>query len=243
MRFFFLLIFLFSLTTPAYGIDGDAILRQVDEKMWPASYEMHRKLINAKGDGTKREYVMYTLKKGRGKVLNLFLSPPEDKGRVILRVGDNMWLKIPDVEQPLRVSSMHSIVGGIFNNWDLMLSEFSSEYSVTSVQLEGETYVLQLKAKSKWAIYDKLTLHVGKADLLLRKLEAYSTSDTLIKTVSFRDIKDFGEGIVRPAIMETESPLWPGVKAIMVFGDIRRRDLSDDLFTINYMSKVDDLRP
>lgn len=147
-----LFIFLLVFATCTFGMDGSDVLRQIDEKMWPASYEMHRKLINVKSDGSKREYVMYTLKKGRDKVVNLFLEPPEEKGRVILRVGGNLWLRIPDVEQALRVSSMHSVVGGIFNNWDLMLSDFSAEYEVQEMKTEKDTYILTLKANGKWAI-------------------------------------------------------------------------------------------
>mgnify|MGYP001825915847 CR=1 FL=1 len=240
MHILFLLLLVFATCT--YGMDGGDVLRQIDERMWPASYEMHRKLINVKSDGSKREYLMYTLKNGRDRVVNLFLAPPEEKGRVILRVGGNLWLRIPDVEQALRVSSMHSVVGGIFNNWDLMVSDFSAEYEVQDMKTENDIYILTLKAKSKWAIYDKLRLRAGRQDLLLRKLEAFSNSDTLLKTLTFRDIEDFGGGIVRPAQVETESPLWPGVKAVMVFAKIRKRELPDELFTVNFMSKIDDLR-
>ena len=237
-----LLFLLLVLSTSAQGLDGDTILRQIDEKMWPDSYEMYRKLVNVKSDGSKREYLMYTLKKGRGKVVNLFLQPPEEHGRVILRVGENMWLKIPDIEQPLRVSSMHSVVGGIFNNWDLMLSGFSSDYDVSRVEEEGDVYALTLKAKSRWAAYDSLRLRAGIEDLLLRKVEAYTASNMLLKTVTLSGVKDFGNGILHPARTETESPLWPGVKAIMLFGEIRKRELSDEVFTVNSMYKIDDLR-
>ncbi|MEA3275872.1 MAG: outer membrane lipoprotein-sorting protein [Pseudomonadota bacterium] len=237
-----LLFFLLFLSTSASGLDGANILRQIDENMWPGSYEMYRKLINVKSDGAKREYVMFTLKKGKGKVVNLFLKPPEEHGRVILRVGENMWLKIPDVEQALRVSSMHSVVGGIFNNWDLMLSGFSPDYDVQLAQKEGDVYALTLKAKSKWAVYDTLRLRAGIEDLLLRKVEAYATSNILLKTLTFSEVKDFGNGVIHPAKLETTSPLWPGVKAIMLFGEIRKRELSDEVFTVNWMSKIDDLR-
>ena len=239
MRILFLM--LLGLATSAHAIDGDALLRQIDESMGPASYAIYRKLINIRSDGSRREYVMFTLKKDRDKVVNLFLEPPDEYGRVMLRVGENMWLKIPDVEQALRVSSMHSVVGGIFNNWDIMQSEFSSEYAVQQTEAEDDTYALTLRAKNRWAIYDRLRLWAGKQDLLPRKIEAFSTAGVLLKTVTFRDIKDFGDGIVRPAVMETESPLWPGVKAVMVFAEMRRRELSDEIFTVNYMSRIGDL--
>ena len=47
----------------------------------------------------KKVSVLYTMKKGRDKITALFLAPASDKGRVTLRLGDNMWLYIPDVGQ------------------------------------------------------------------------------------------------------------------------------------------------
>lgn len=237
-----LFLVLLVLAGAAHALDGEALLRRMDEAMGPDSYTMYRKLINIKDDGSRREYVMFTLKKGRDKVINLFLEPPDEKGRVMLRVGENMWLKIPDIEQALRVSSMHSVVGGIFNNWDLMATEFHSEYAVQEAEAEKDVYALTLRAKNRWAVYDKLKLQVGKEDLLPRRIEAFSTTDVLLKTVTFGEVKDFGEGVLRPSVMETESPLWPGVKAVMIFADIRRRELSDEVFTVNYMPKIIDMR-
>jgi outer membrane lipoprotein-sorting protein len=238
LLFFSMLIF--SAATEA--LDGSLILRQIDANMWPSSYEMYRKLVNLQRDGSKRAYVMYTLKKGRNKVINLFLEPAEEKGRVILRVGENMWLRIPGVEQSIRISSLHSVVGGILNNWDLMFSDFSSEYAVGKAKQEGELYALELRAKNTWAVYDSLRVWAGVEDQLLRKIEAYTQSNMLIKTITFSDVKDFGNGIRRPARMETVSPLWPGVKAIMLFGEIRMRELPDEVFSAASMSKIDDFR-
>ena len=237
-----LLFLLLGLVPSAYALDGSGILREVDANMWPDSYEMYRKIVNIDSEGSRREYVMYSMKQGRDKVVSLFLAPPEDFGRVMLRVGDSMWLKVRDVTQPLRVSSMQSVIGGIFNNWDLMRSSFSADYQVETSQEEPGTYVLSLKALSKWAIYDKLKLWVDKQRLLPQRLEAFTTSDLLVKTLTFKNTKDFGDGIIRPSTVETESPLWPGVKAVMLFGEIRKREFSDEVFTVNYMSRIDDLR-
>ena len=190
LSFIFLLL-LFVASSSAKDLDGAEILRRIDASMWPDSYEMYRKLVNIEKNGSKREYLMYTLKKGRGKVVNLFLKPPEEHGRVVLRVKDNMWLKFPSVQQAIRVSSMHSVVGGIFNNWDLMFSDFGVDYDVLEAQEEGDLYALALKGKSRWAIYDRLRLWAGKEDLLPRKIEAYTSSDTLVKTLTFKKLLSY----------------------------------------------------
>jgi len=108
--------FCFFGTAAALALDGNDILCQVDKNMQPQSYEMYRKLINIEPDGSKKEFVLYTVKKGQDKMVALFLSPASEKGRSTLRLGDNMWLYIPNVGRPLRITSLQSVVGGIFNN-------------------------------------------------------------------------------------------------------------------------------
>ena len=142
--------------------DAHAILQQVDRNLAPDSYEMYRKLINIEPDGTRKEFVLYTAKKGRESMLALFLDPPNDAGRTTLRVGDNMWLYIPEVGKPLRITSLQSVVGGIFNNSDLMRLEFSAEYDVEGIEEQGEEYLLDLKAKTGAVAYDRLKMRVDR---------------------------------------------------------------------------------
>ena len=80
---------------PARALDGTQMLQTVDRNLAPESYEMYRKLINIEPDGSRKEFVLYMVKKGREKMLALFLSPASDKGRSTLRIGDDMWLFIP----------------------------------------------------------------------------------------------------------------------------------------------------
>jgi len=226
----------------AGAIDAQSILQQVDRNLAPDSYEMYRKLINLEPDGTRKEFVLYTAKKGRDSMLALFLDPPTDEGRTTLRLGENMWLYIPDVGKPIRITSLQSVVGGIFNNADLMRLEFGTEYDAESLKDRGDTYLLSLKAKTGAVAYDRLKMTVDKAALLPLTIEAYAASGLLIKTLRYKDIKDFGDGIRRPAVLETDSPLHVGYKAVMLFAKIRRRAFADEVFTLNYMQRAKELR-
>jgi len=228
--------------SPVLAVDGKSILEQVDRNLAPHSYEMYRKLINIEPDGSRKEYVLYTAKKGRESMVALFLKPSSDEGRTTLRLGDNMWLYIPEVGKPLRITSLQSVVGGIFNNSDLMRLEFSTEYDVESITEEGDEYLLDLKAKTGAVAYDRLKMRVDKARVLPTTIDAYAASGLLIKTLHYKKLKDFGEGIVRPSVLETVSPLYVGYKAVMLFAAIRPRDFSDEVFTLNYMPRVQELR-
>jgi len=101
---------------PARAIDGTALLKQIDRNLSPESYESYRKLINIEPDGKKKEFTLFTVKKGLDKMASLFIAPASEKGRSTLRLGDNMWLYIPNVGKPVRITSLQSVVGGVFNN-------------------------------------------------------------------------------------------------------------------------------
>ncbi len=236
------LILAIAVPNPASAIDGDTLLETVDRNLTPPSYEMYRKLINIEAGGRKKEFVLYTVKKGKEQVAALFISPPSDRGRSTLRLGENMWLYIPNVGKPIRTTSLQSVVGGVFNNSDIMRLDYHEEYTAIRVEDLGKEYLLYLKAKTRTVAYDGLKMRVDKEKLLPTRIDCMTEASMLIKTLYFREIKDFGGGIVRPAVVETDSPLYKGYKSIMLFANIRKRDFPDEVFTLPFMSKLDSLR-
>ena len=227
---------------PVYAIDGDLLLKKVDRNLNPEAYESYRKLINIEPDGRKREFILFTVKKGEERVASLFLSPASEKGRSTLRLGENMWLYIPNVGKPIRITSIQSVVGGVFNNSDILRLDYTSEYKVGKVDESGDQYLLHLKAKTKAIAYDKLKMWVDKGASLPTQVECLTEADMLIKTLYFKKVKDFGEGIVRPSVIETDSPLYKGYRSIMIFAKIKARDLPDEAFTLNFLPRVKSLR-
>ena len=227
---------------PAYAIDGTQLLAQVDRNLTPESYVMYRKLINIEPDGRKKEYTLFTVKKGKDKVAALFTAPASEKGRSTLRLGENMWLYIPNVGKPVRITSLQSVIGGIFNNSDILSLDYSAEYDVQKVDETGAEYLLYLKAKNKTVAYDQLKMWVDKSKKLPTKIECLTEAGMLIKTMYFKDIKDFGGGLVRPADIETDSPLYKGYKSVMLFAGLKKKEYKDEVFTLTFMDKMESLR-
>jgi outer membrane lipoprotein-sorting protein len=239
-----ILICLFALliTVPAYAVDGPQLLVQIDRNLNPESYELYRKLINVEPDGKKKEYTLFSVKKGVDKVAAIFLAPASDKGRSTLRLGENMWLYIPNVGKPIRITSLQSVIGGVFNNADILNLDYSAEYSVEEVKETGNEYLLHLKAKNKTVAYDRLKMWVDKDRKTPTKIECLTEAGMLIKTLYFKDLKDFQGGIVRPATIETDSPLYKGYKSVMLFAKIKKKDFKDEVFTLTFMPNMDSIR-
>jgi len=231
-----------GLPQPAQTIDGNALLREIDRRLNPPSYEAYRRLVNVEPSGRTREYLLYTVSGGRDRVAALFLEPASDKGRSTLRLGDNMWLFVPAAGKPVRITSLQSVVGGVFNNADILSLDYAAEYDVRAVEPTGPDVLHTLEAKSPAVAYDQLRMWVTTATKIPTKIECLTPTAMLIKTLYFKDVKPFDGGIVRPALIETDSPLYRGYRSRMTWLRITPRTFGDEVFTLTFMPKLDSLR-
>jgi len=228
--------------SPAFALTADEVLARVDRNLQPESAEMYRKLINIEPDGSRKEFVLYSLRKGRDRTVALFLSPASEKGRATLRQDDNMWLYIPEVGRPIRITSLQSVVGGVFNNADILRLDYQSEYQAVSLIDQGETYRLELKAKSGAVAYDNLVMLVDKEAMVPTEIACRTADGMLIKTLRYSELQDFGDGVFRPSVLETDSPLYQGYRSVMIWARITPRELADEIFTLSYLPRVEELR-
>ncbi len=81
-----ILFFLLTLSL----LEANELLDQIDRNLQPISSESYKKLINIEPDGSKKEFLLYQAKKGKEKMVSLFLESESEKGRATLRLGDNM---------------------------------------------------------------------------------------------------------------------------------------------------------
>jgi hypothetical protein len=153
-----------------------------------------------------------------------------------------MWLYIPNVGKPIRITSMQSVVGGVFNNADIMRLDYSAEYDAVNLDETGSNFILDLKAKTRTVAYDSLKMWVIKKNNIVEKVECYAASGKLIKTLDFKNVKDFGSGIIRPAVVETTSPLYRGYKSVLIYSKIKHKKFPDEVFTLDYLSRLGELR-
>jgi hypothetical protein len=123
-----------------------------------------------------------------------------------------------------------------------MRLDYSVEYTVAEMSEADGQILLDLKARSAAVAYDRLRMWVDEERLVPVRIDCFAATGMLIKTLHFSDIKDIGDGAVRPAVMETDSPLYKDYKSVMVSANLKLRQLPDEVFTLNYLSRVKDLR-
>ena len=90
--------------------------------------------------------------------------------------------------------------------------------------------------------YDRLDMRVDKKTVVPTTIGCYAASGMLIKTLYYKEPKDFGDGLLRPSVLETDSPLFKGYKSVMIYAKITKKELADEVFSLNYLPRVEELR-
>jgi len=142
-------------------------------------------------DGTRKEFVLYSVKKGSDKIVALFPRPGQRTRPRHAAPGRQHVAVHPQRGKPVRITSLQSVTGGIFNNADILALEFSVEYAVEKVDEGAAAYTLSLKARTGDVAYDRLTMKVDKKTTLPISIDCYAAS-AADQDLDYRDIKDFG---------------------------------------------------
>jgi outer membrane lipoprotein-sorting protein len=186
---------------------AESLLKRYDDMMSPKTFDALVTMTAHRQDDTTRSYKFRALKATDDKIRLWFFEPAAAKGQEMLRVGDNMWVYMPNLKRSIRLASRDSFQGGDFNNADALRVNYVADYTPTLAADSGDpqAYLLELQAKTREAAYDKIKLWLRKADALPIRAEYYAASGKLLRSMTFSEVKDF-RGLKRPShlIMRNE---------------------------------------
>lgn len=194
----------FTLALPAAASSGseptaDELVKRYDQVMSPRTFDGLLLMVAHRQDDTTRTYKFRALKSEDDKIRTWFFEPASAKGQEMLRVGDNMWVYMPNLKRALRLASRESFQGGDFNNGDVLRVNYQADYSAKLVPAEDATqFKLELTAKTKEAAYDSIKLWMSKDKQQPTKAEYYAASGKMLRSAKFEDVKSF-HGHERPA--------------------------------------------
>jgi hypothetical protein len=159
----------------------------------------------------------------------------------MLMKGRELWLFLPAVTQPVRLSLAQRLTGQVANG-DIARANLAGDYSprvVGTEQLDGEAlYVLELTAVDRTVTYQRVRYWVRQRDAWPYRAEFYSLSNRLLKTCVYKDFKQIA-GRMRPTVLIMTDALRKEEISVMDYSDIRPRDLPDKIFTKEYLKKLD----
>lgn len=237
-------LFYFSLASAGDRLsDAQEILLKSDEVRNPQlDYATWVKVTSFKPNREPTIATYDVMAKGREKAVVKTLSPPVDKGRILLMLGNDLWAFLPEVSKPLRISLQERLIGEVANG-DIARTNFSGDYTpelTKSEKIEGrDYYVLSLAAKTESVTYSSVTLWVDKYNFHPFKAEFYAVSGRLLKTCSYENYRELA-GRLRPGRLVMNDPIVKEQKSIIEYDKMEVKELPEKYFTKDYMKKFMD---
>lgn len=224
----------------------DPVAREIVEKAdlirFPAEGFQVEVSITNNSPGKSAESRLYrVLSKGNNNTVIMVVEPAAERGQIILMKDRDLWVFMPDVSQPIRISLSQRLTGQVANG-DLARANFAADYNPKLVRTDtigNEKYhVLDLVAVDRSVTYQRVVYWVRQSDNWPYKAEFYSLSNRLLKTCSYENFQ-FMEGKQRPTRLVLTDALRGGEQSFLEYRNMKLRDLPDKVFTKDYLKKLD----
>lgn len=225
----------------AQQISPQEILQRADEVRFPKeSFEVSITIQTAEDGKVMEDRSYKVLSKGNENTLVLTVAPASDRGQVLLMRGFDLWLFLPRVSQPVRLSPAQRLAGQV-SNGDIARANFTGDYTPTLVgsDMVGSDmfYVLDLTAVDRKVTYQRVRYWVRQSNYRPYKAEFYSLSGRLLKTCRYEDFRLLG-GKVRPTKLVMVDAFKNGGESTLQYADMKLRELPDRIFTKDYLKRL-----
>jgi hypothetical protein len=202
-------------------ITAEKLLENYDRVMGPTNFSAQMRMTAYREDGSSRTYSMKALKAGDEKFRIAFSEPSAVAGQEILRIGDNTWIYLPRLKRSSRLANRDSFQGGDFNNSDVLRVNYQKDYSATmSVSEASDTYKIELRSKNRETSYELIELWFSKDKQMPVKGLYYGTSGKLLRSATFKNVKNFGGDYQRPALVVMKNEIIPARYSELEFTSI-----------------------
>lgn len=246
-RWLFLAILAFPAASWGTTAESDdqmarSILEKADQIRFPQeSFQVDISIVTA-AEGQSPDTRKYRiLSKGNENTIVQITEPASERGQTMLMKGRDLWIFLPNVSQPVRLSLAQRLTGQVANG-DLARANFSGDYTPKLLRtdtIEGQKYhVLELTAVDRGVTYNKVIYWVRQSNFWPHKAEFYSLSDRLLKTCTYDNFKQLG-GKVRPTRLVMEDSLRKGELSTLEYSAMKLRELPDKIFTKEYLKKLE----
>jgi outer membrane lipoprotein-sorting protein len=217
------------------------ILDKADRIRFPSeSFEVDVAVASF-SDGRQTDARLFkVLSRGNENTIVQVLEPASERGQAMLMRGRDLWIFIPSVSQPVRLSLSQRLTGQVANG-DIARANFSGDYTPRLLRTESidghEHYVLELTAVDRGVTYSRVLLWVRKSNFHPHKAEFFSLSGRLLKTARYEEFRTLG-GRVRPTRLVLRDALREGDESVMEYSALKLRDLPARMFSKDYLQRL-----
>lgn len=229
----------------ALGQDSDAAARalvsKADEIRFPQEGFQMDITVRSTSDNQPLDDRKYrVLSRGNEDSIILVMEPAAERGQALLMKGRDLWIFMPAVSQPIRLSLAQRLTGQVANG-DLARANFAGDYTpriIGEEEIHGEkAQILELTAADRGVTYGKVLYWVRDKDARPLKAEFYALSGRLLKTCRYEDYKAMA-GKIRPTRLVMEDGLKKGETSVLSYEAMTTRDLPEKIFTKDYLKKL-----
>lgn len=234
------------LAAPAKAEDNDALARSIlekaDEIRFPReSFQVNVDIQTTSPDMPDDLHKYQVLSKGNENSIVRITEPASERGQTILMKGRDLWIFMPSVSQPIRLSLSQRLTGQVANG-DIARANFTGDYHPQLLRTDTiddeKYYVLELTGVDRSVTYQKVLLWVEQSSFRPYRAEFYSLSNRLLKTCRYINYEMI-LGRQRPTRLVMEDALKQGEVSILDYSDMKLRDLPDKIFTKNYLKRLE----
>jgi outer membrane lipoprotein-sorting protein len=218
------------------------IVEEADRIRFPGEgFQVDVAIVTTGKDKDPDERKYRVLSKGNDSTIVMVTEPPSEKGQILLMKGRELWVFLPNISQPVRLSLSQRLTGQVANG-DLARANFAGDYDARVLRtdaIDGESYnVLELNAVDRSVTYQRVLYWVRESNSSPHKAEFYSASHRLLKTCTYTNFERMA-GKMRPTRLVMEDALRSGEQSVLDYSAMKLRDLPDKVFTKDYLKKLE----
>lgn len=227
-----------AITNSALALTPLEIVRRADRIRAPGStFTFEIAIVTPKGSEQEPDMRLAVSVKLPDKSLAKFLSPPADRGKILLMVGPNLWVYLPTTDRPLRISPQQRLIGEV-SHADVMRVNFEGDYLPVLVgddQAEGlACHLLELLGAVEGVTYHRIRYWVERETFRPVKAEFYTITGLLLKTARYTRYRQILDAF-RPTEIQISDAVRAGALSRMIYSKLRREPLRDEIFHPTYL--------
>ncbi|NLA62800.1 MAG: outer membrane lipoprotein-sorting protein [Bacteroidales bacterium] len=196
MKYLITLLFALLSITQTNAQDATAILNKVDDNI-NSNTSITKSDMIIYGRRTQRTVTSVGYSEGKNKSFSEYLAPARERGTMMLKLEDNLWIYSPSTDRTIQLSGhmlKQSLMGSDLSYEDMMenrkLTEMYNAKVIGEETIDDrKTWVLQLNAKVDDASYDSRKIWVDTERYVPLREELFAKSGQLLKRTELKDVK------------------------------------------------------
>jgi outer membrane lipoprotein-sorting protein len=232
------------LATTLSAQTGIEIIDRVDKNVVANTISYDAKMIiSLAGQVREKEFIGYI--QGKKLAYLEFTAPARDKGTRFLKLNDEMWIYVKEVEKATKIAGhmlRQSLVGSDFSYDDITSNEKRKEqYNINfkgiDTVLNQACYNLELTAKIEEVTYYKRELWIDKEYYYPLKEELYAKSGKIMKEITISDFEKIGDKNY-PTKIRMENKLRQNTYTELILGNVKLDvSIPERIFTKAYLER------